>query len=292
MLIICDHFTRFTQAYPTRSKSSKAAATKIFNEYILQFGFPRRIHHDRGPEFNSNLFKELHRLSGIKASNTTPYHPMGNGQVERMNRTFCNMLKSLPESEKKNWKMHLPKLSFAYNSTINKATSFSPFFLMFGRESILPIDSVFQMENTNSNLKNKSYNQFVDEWKKSMQEAFKLASVQMKKTSDYNKQYYDQKTKGTEIMLGDHILIKNVREKGGTGKLRTYWEPNIFRVENIDENLPVFTVTNLRKKSDRRVIHRNLIMRCNELPLELFEEEKAKGKQTVKSKKEDRGIED
>ena len=72
VLIICDHFTRFTQAYATKTKSSKAAADKLFHEFILQFGFPKRIHHDRGPEFNSHLFKELHRLSGIKSSNTTP----------------------------------------------------------------------------------------------------------------------------------------------------------------------------------------------------------------------------
>ena len=55
-------------------------------------------------------------------SNTTPYHPMGDGQVERMNRTLCNMLQSIPENEKNNWKEHLPKLMFAYNSTINKST--------------------------------------------------------------------------------------------------------------------------------------------------------------------------
>ena len=72
-IIVCDHFTRFIQAYATKSKSSKAAATKLFHEFILQYGFPERIHHDRGPEFNCDRFKELHRLSDMKASNTTPW---------------------------------------------------------------------------------------------------------------------------------------------------------------------------------------------------------------------------
>ena len=60
-------------------------------------------------------------------SNATPYHPEGDGQCKRLNRTVINMLKSIPENEKNKWMTHLPKLMFAYNSTINKTTQFSPF---------------------------------------------------------------------------------------------------------------------------------------------------------------------
>ena len=101
----------------------------------MQFGLPERIHHDLGGEFNNKLFDELHRLTGIRSSHTTPYHPIGNGQVERLNRTVINMLKSLSATAKKDWKRQLPKLAFAYNSCVNKSTGFSPFFLMMGRNS-------------------------------------------------------------------------------------------------------------------------------------------------------------
>ena len=129
-LVVVDHFTRFCQIYATKTKSSKAAASKLFGEFILQFGFPRQIHHDQGGEFNSQLFKELHKLTKIRATNTTPYHPMGDGQVERCNRTLINMLKALEENEKGDWKSHLPKLAFAYNSTVNKTTGYTPFYLI------------------------------------------------------------------------------------------------------------------------------------------------------------------
>ena len=132
ILVVTDHYTRFCQLYATKSKSSKAAAEKLFNEFILQFGYPERIHHDQGPEFNSNLFAALHRLTGIRSSNTTPYHPAGDGQVERLNRTIVNMFKTLPDRAKKDWKSHLPKLAFAYNSTIHKATGYTPIYLLFG----------------------------------------------------------------------------------------------------------------------------------------------------------------
>ena len=53
------------------------------------------------------------------------------------------MLKAIPENEKQNWKHHLPKLMFAYNGIVNKVTGYSSFFLMVGRSSRLPIDSMF-----------------------------------------------------------------------------------------------------------------------------------------------------
>ena len=103
-MVVTDHFTRFCQVYATTTRSTKAAADKLFNQFIFLYGYPERIHHDQGGEFTSKLFKELHRLTGIKSSKTTPYHPQGNGQTERFNRTLCNMLKALPEKAKRDWK--------------------------------------------------------------------------------------------------------------------------------------------------------------------------------------------
>ena len=119
----------------------------------------------------------------MKASNTTPYHPMGNGQVERLNRTFRNMLTTLSENDMRCWNKHLPKLAFAYNSTVNKSTGFTPFYLMFGRKSILPIDYISYRDDGSQDLKNKSHQNFVGDWTAAMKEAFKIAKEHLQKSS-------------------------------------------------------------------------------------------------------------
>ena len=274
VLVVTDLFTKFVQMYGTKKKSSKAAASKLFHEFVLSYGFPKRIMHDKGGEFNSGLFEELHRLSGIEASNTTPYHPMSNGQCERMNRSLVSMLKSLSPAEKRDWKSVLPKLSFAYNSTQHASTGFTPFFMMFGRESRLPIDELFEEVQVESEgkLKCKTHQQFVDEWRQSMQEAFRLAKEKSEKAQAYNKEKYDGKVREIGISEGDHVLVRNLRETGGTGKLRSYWEHQIFKVVSQQGDLPVYQVQSLDKARDVRVLHRNHLMRCDELPINVFKE--------------------
>ena len=99
ILVVMDHLTRYAQVYATRNKSAKTVAQELYNYFILRVGFPFRIHYNQEGEFENCLHREL-ELCGVQHSHTTPYHPQGNGQVERFNQTLSWMLRTLPETQK------------------------------------------------------------------------------------------------------------------------------------------------------------------------------------------------
>ena len=97
ILVITDVFTKFSQAIPTWNQIAKCVATVLKNTWFGRFGLPRRIHSDQGRNFESAIIRELCEEHSIVKSRTTPYHPQGNGMVERFNRTQHNLLRTLSE---------------------------------------------------------------------------------------------------------------------------------------------------------------------------------------------------
>lgn len=54
ILVVMDHFIWFAQAYACTNKAAKIVAEKIFGDYVLKFGFPTKLHHDRVKNLRTN----------------------------------------------------------------------------------------------------------------------------------------------------------------------------------------------------------------------------------------------
>ena len=84
----------------------------------------------------------------IHKSRTTPYHPLCDGLVERLNRTLINMLATTVHEHSGDWDRHLRQLCMAYNTSVQSSTGFTRFYLMFGRQAKLPVDIVHRSPPT------------------------------------------------------------------------------------------------------------------------------------------------
>ena len=146
VLIVTDLFTRYAQAFPSKSQTALTTAKLLWNNFILHYGFPAKIFTDQGQNFESELIENLCQVAGVKKLHTSPYHPQTNGQCEYFNSTLLNMLGTLTPEQKKDWKNHVSAMVHAYNCTRYAATGFSPCYLLFGREPRLPVDVEFSLQ--------------------------------------------------------------------------------------------------------------------------------------------------
>ena len=175
VLVITDHFTRYALAYSSKTQTAQATARILWDNFICHYGFPEKFISDQGRNFESDLIKELCKIAGVQKLHTTPYHPQGNGQCERFNSTLCNMLGTLSEEEKSDWKSYLGCMTHAYNCTKHASTTYSPYYLMFGRHPRLPIDVAFGLPKSNSG-DNSSKSRYVQKLRRRLNYAFQKAN--------------------------------------------------------------------------------------------------------------------
>uniref|UniRef100_A0A8C5GZV1 Gypsy retrotransposon integrase-like protein 1 n=1 Tax=Gouania willdenowi TaxID=441366 RepID=A0A8C5GZV1_GOUWI len=265
VLVITDHFTRMAQAFPCKDQTAKQVAKVLWNRYFCVFGFPERIHSDQGPNFESHLISELLKVSGVKKSHTTPYHPMGNGSVERFNRTLGGMIRALAPEAKAEWPRRLQTLTFVYNCTAHENTGFPPFYLMFGRVPRLPVDVLFRSVLHDSTVT--GYDKYVESLVSDLKEAMVVAQEHVAKEQNRHALLYNRGVKGNNIEVGDQVLLANKTERGKK-KLADRWESKIYTVLDVNHTTHTYKIGG--GVSGRvKTVHRNLIMPVNFLLLEL-----------------------
>ena len=143
VMVMQDHFSKYVVAYVVKDQMAHTAAETLRNGYFGLFGAPAYLVSDQGKAFTGPLISNLCELYGVQKLRTSPYHAQTNGQVERMNQTIIRMISKLEQDKKARWSEHLPEMLAAYSGTHLAVTGYSPYFLLFGRKSRMPVDCLF-----------------------------------------------------------------------------------------------------------------------------------------------------
>ena len=199
---------------------------------------------------------------------------LGNGMVERFNKTLFNMMATLQEVKKTDWKAHVSTLTHAYNAAVHDSTGFAPYYLMFGRHPRLAIDAFLGLPSNNPIAKSKQdYN---DKLKEQLHTAYDKASKEAKHAGAKYKKYYDKKIRYAVLQPGDRVLIQNVGLQGRQ-KLADKWQkqPYIVTSQPIPD-IPIYEVKRENGHSKPKLLHRNMLLPFVGLPCPTDEEELGK----------------
>jgi len=142
ILGIVDSFSHFVSLIPLKTLNSSYICKKIENNWIANFGPPEQLHTDQGTNFSSSIFKQMCTKYNIKKTYSSPYHPQGNGMVERLFRTVKDMAYCIMRESSIRWPQSLSRIMLSLNTTSSKSRC-SAYEILFGK-SLLLSKTIFQ----------------------------------------------------------------------------------------------------------------------------------------------------
>ena len=143
LTVIC-MLTGYVFCIPIKTKTAEEVLQAYIDNVYSKFGGSLKILSDNGTEFKNKIFEQVAKELGVVYKiYTPPYHPASNGQIEGFHAFLkaCISKHITPQLE---WDDLVPLACAAYNFMPNEHSKESPFFLMFGRDPVLPLNTLLE----------------------------------------------------------------------------------------------------------------------------------------------------
>ncbi|RWS28099.1 pol polyprotein-like protein [Leptotrombidium deliense] len=239
-IVATEYFTKYAIVRCFPDATAAMTAQFLVENIICTFGAPREVITDRGVQFRSSLMQEVIKLMHTKHKMTTAFHPQTNGLCERFNGTLATMISHYVDSVHKEWDRVIHFLVFAYNSSVQSTTKFSPHFLMFGKEPLTPLEVMLDTPSL-SNYNSKTYSYLLLKHLNFIRE---IALKNIENAAIKNKAKYDLKHRECDFKIGDKVLVffplrkigrseKLLHKFLGPFKIIKMYSPLVFEVESL-----------------------------------------------------------
>ena len=205
ILTIVDYATRYPEAIPLRTTSSKVIADALI-QFFSRVGIPEELVSDQGSNFIGKLMTELYESLGVTKIKSSVYHPESNGLVERFHNTLKAMLKKFTGECVKSWDKYLPYLLFAYREVPTESIGYSPFELLYGRAIRGPL-SVIKETWLEDRPDKSNLTSYVLEMRKKLATMQEVVQKNLEKTQAKQKQMYDKHSTKRKFDVGDKVLV-------------------------------------------------------------------------------------
>ena len=116
--VVVDRLTKVAHFIPVKTTYTSAKLAKIYlTRIVCLHGVPRTIVSDRGTQFTSKFWNQLHQTLGTRLEFSTTFHPQIDGQTERGNEILEDMLRACVLDYRSSWDDNFPCAEFSYNNS-------------------------------------------------------------------------------------------------------------------------------------------------------------------------------
>jgi len=260
ILTLIDHFTKWVEMFPMRNQEASTIAQLLVNRVFCVHGLPIQILTDRDQNFESELFREMCQRLSVDKIRTTAYQPSTNGNIERFHATLNGLLAKWVANNQRDWDVKLPAVAFAYRTSVQQTTGFTPFSLMFGREARIPADLVYGTPPTGDGHFD-SVVDFVASQQTELRKAFELVRQHLGTAAVRRKNSYDMRSRAQIYNVGDWVWCLSPRHKMKRGsKWRSPYEGPFLVTNRLG---PVNIEIQRSAKSRPTVVHIDKLKPCH-----------------------------
>ncbi|GJU37051.1 RNA-directed DNA polymerase [Tanacetum coccineum] len=233
VMVGVDRFLKMAHFVPcSKTFDASQVARLYFAEIVKLHGVPKMLTSDRDVKFVSHFWRTLWTRLGSKLHFSSFHHPQTDRQTEVVNRSLGNLLRSLIRDNAKQWDLILSQAEFAYNRSVNRTTGKSLFEVVYGWNSITPLDLFHVLEVGQFSKEGADQSERIKELHQSVQEQI----------IRHNKQYKEHADKHRKQVLyreGDLVWIhlRKVRFLAGRfGKLKPRGDGPFRVLKKINDN--------------------------------------------------------
>ncbi len=168
-------------AYPVPYEQVTTVAETIISEVVCRYGASQCLHSDWGTNFESAMFKGMCKVLGIEKTQTTPFHPQSDGQVEHLNATLQHILASTAEQCHWDWDLMVPYAVMAYRAKKHSSTGLTPNMMLFGQAITEPTDLVAGLPPDHDSVNTMS--QYVMQLREHLEPSYQLAQEALERSA-------------------------------------------------------------------------------------------------------------
>jgi hypothetical protein len=259
--VIIDRLTKIAHFLPVKTKYTVVAYAELYIARILSLhGVPKTIVSDRGPQFVSKFWEELHKSLGTRLLNSSAYHPQTSGQTERVNQILEDMLRACVLEFSQKWDDCLPLVEFSYNNSYQASIKMAPFEALYGRWCHTPLNWSKPGERWF----------FRPDMVKETEEKVQRIIHNLKEAQARQKNYADKRHQHLVFQVNDHVYLKvspmkGVNHFGVKGKLAPQYIGSFLILERYG---PVAYILQLPKalSAVHSVFHVSQLKKCLRIP--------------------------